>query len=181
MIRRVAWIVDGRARRPDLPEGVGFSVVEDHGDGTVSVEVTSDPREGDALRIAARVAVDARVKADDLTDEDVATLSALYDPWRPGLAVEVGDLLAWDGTIVECIQAHTTQPDWTPGATPALWKVHRTPQGPGDEPEEWIAGASYAVGEQVTYDGALYQCLQAHTSQVGWHPPAVPALWSLVP
>ena len=27
-------------------------------------------------------------------------------------------------------------------------------------------------------DGVLYTCLQAHTSQTGWEPLAVPALWS---
>jgi len=29
----------------------------------------------------------------------------------------------------------------------------------------------------VSYNGHNYQCLQAHTSLVGWEPPNVPALW----
>jgi hypothetical protein len=29
----------------------------------------------------------------------------------------------------------------------------------------------------VTYQGASYRCLQAHTSLANWIPPAVPALW----
>ncbi|HYO59464.1 MAG TPA: Ig-like domain-containing protein [Archangium sp.] len=41
----------------------------------------------------------------------------------------------------------------------------------------WAAWVAYGVGAQVTYNGRLYQCLQAHTSQPGWEPPAVPALW----
>ncbi|MFD0540014.1 carbohydrate-binding protein [Actinomadura luteofluorescens] len=32
----------------------------------------------------------------------------------------------------------------------------------------------------VTYDGASYRCLQAHTAQPGWTPPNVPALWERV-
>ena len=44
----------------------------------------------------------------------------------------------------------------------------------------WAAGVAYKVGDQVTYNGSTYQCLQAHTSQVGWEPPNVPALWQLV-
>jgi chitodextrinase len=44
----------------------------------------------------------------------------------------------------------------------------------------WAVGVSYTVGEQVTYDGATYQCIQANTSEPGWDPPAVPALWELV-
>lgn len=32
-------------------------------------------------------------------------------------------------------------------------------------------------GDVVTYQGSEYRCLQSHTSQVGWEPPNVPALW----
>ena len=35
----------------------------------------------------------------------------------------------------------------------------------------------YAVGAQVTYEGQLYQCLQAHTSESTWEPNVTPALW----
>lgn len=42
----------------------------------------------------------------------------------------------------------------------------------------WQAGKSYAVGDLVSYQGKLYRAVQAHTAQVGWEPPAVPALWS---
>lgn len=33
---------------------------------------------------------------------------------------------------------------------------------------EWAAGTDYAVGIRVQYDGRLYRCVQAHTSQEGW-------------
>ncbi len=39
---------------------------------------------------------------------------------------------------------------------------------------------SYAVGAVVSYGGSEYRCLQAHTSQPAWTPPATPALWQLV-
>lgn len=42
---------------------------------------------------------------------------------------------------------------------------------------EWAAGTDYAVGVRVQCDGKLYRCVQAHTSQEGWEPPATPALW----
>ena len=44
----------------------------------------------------------------------------------------------------------------------------------------WAANTAYKVGDQVTYNGSTYQCIQSHTSQVGWEPPNVPALWGLV-
>ena len=44
----------------------------------------------------------------------------------------------------------------------------------------WGPNVSYAVNDTVTYNGVTYRCLQAHTSQVGWEPPIVPALWQVV-
>ncbi|WP_084965070.1 carbohydrate-binding protein [Thermoactinospora rubra] len=51
------------------------------------------------------------------------------------------------------------------------------PTSPPPGGTTWQAGRAYQAGEQVTYGGATYRCLQAHTSQVGWEPPNVPALW----
>lgn len=43
----------------------------------------------------------------------------------------------------------------------------------------WREGASYVVGQTVTYQGRTYRCLQAHTAWVGagWTPATTPALW----
>jgi hypothetical protein len=57
-------------------------------------------------------------------------------------------------------------PTNTPRATP-------TTGGGGT----WAPNTWYAVGATVTYGGASYRCIQAHTSLVGWEPPNVPALW----
>ena len=49
---------------------------------------------------------------------------------------------------------------------------------------EWEAGTAYG-GEGQTQivsrpNGHLYRCQQAHTSQSGWEPENVPALWAAV-
>jgi chitinase len=43
----------------------------------------------------------------------------------------------------------------------------------------WAEGNSYTVGQQVTYNGRLYEALQAHTAWpgAGWNPAATPTLW----
>jgi secreted trypsin-like serine protease len=41
----------------------------------------------------------------------------------------------------------------------------------------WRPGVSYPAGAVVSYDGRGYRAVQAHTSQAGWEPPNVPALW----
>lgn len=46
---------------------------------------------------------------------------------------------------------------------------------------EWKPNTLYKSGsKRYLYDGNLYRCEQTHTSQVGWEPPAVPALWTRV-
>ena len=42
---------------------------------------------------------------------------------------------------------------------------------------EWASDTDYAVGFKVQYHSRLFRCLQAHTSQEGWEPENVPALW----
>jgi beta-glucanase (GH16 family) len=58
------------------------------------------------------------------------------------------------------------------------------PPPPGNPPPppppgatSWAPNTPYVVGQVVTFNGARYQCRQAHTSQVGWEPPNVLALW----
>ena len=41
----------------------------------------------------------------------------------------------------------------------------------------WSDEADYIVGDRVSYDGTLYKCLTAHTSQASWKPDVSPSLW----
>ncbi len=117
-----------------------------------------------------------QITADELDDDQIDALTGIFPDWEPGLAVSVGEVYRWDGTLVEVIQGHTTQADWEPDQVPALFKIHRAP-----DMTEWVAGISVEVGEEFTYQGSTYRVLQAHTTQAGWEPPNVPALWQLVP
>lgn len=97
--------------------------------------------------------------------------------WRSGKSYAVNDVAIFDGVPWTCIQAHTSQNDWTPPAVPALWAIQG--QG-GDGPVEWVVGETVAIGDQRTFEGITYEVIQAHTTQVGWEPPNVPALWATV-
>lgn len=44
----------------------------------------------------------------------------------------------------------------------------------------WVEDTAYALDIRVRYGEKLYKCVQAHTSQTGWEPPNVPALWTEV-
>jgi len=124
---------------------------------------------------AAAASITIKAQLDTIGDDAVAEVAALFPDWTPGAKVKPGDVLAWDGTLVEVIQGHTTQADWTPDKVPALFKVHRTP-----EMTEWVAGITVAAGERFTFGGATWECVQAHTTQKGWEPDKVPSLWKKV-
>ena len=46
-----------------------------------------------------------------------------------------------------------------------------------DPEREWASQKSYSLGDEVTFNGHVYQCTQSHVAQDGWEPPAVPSMW----
>ena len=44
----------------------------------------------------------------------------------------------------------------------------------------WAADRAYEADFKVRYEGVLYKCLQAHTSQESWNPEDAPSLWAQV-
>lgn len=102
--------------------------------------------------------------------------------WIAGEQVQVGTVRTYGGATYRCLQAHVTQADWVPPATPALWAVvvEEPPvEDPPDEPTTpaWATGVAYKAGDLVTYGGVTYSCRQAHTSIVTWTPTAAVSLW----
>lgn len=176
-------------REPDLPAGVGYTNAVYHDDGTVTVTVPDSyvtpeqQAEAAALRLASRLAVTPMLPEEALTEAEIATLAPLYDEWEPDAAYAVGDVARYADDagppLWECRQAHTSQAGWEPPNVLALWQRYRGSDTPGEVPE-WATATPYAVGDEVTYQGQTYRCLQAHTSQPGWTPPAVPSLWTLI-
>ncbi len=43
----------------------------------------------------------------------------------------------------------------------------------------WEPDVAYTVGQLRKYEGKLYRCVQAHTSQDGWEPDKAASLWAL--
>lgn len=119
---------------------------------------------------AAAASITIKAQLDTIGDAAVAEVAALFPDWTPGAKVKPGDVLAWDGTLVEVLQAHTTQADWTPDKVPALFRIHRTP-----EMTAWQPGIAVTAGERFTFGGATWECVQAHTTQKGWEPDKTPS------
>ena len=87
-----------------------------------------------------------------LTDEDALQGVELFPMWHTATAYAVGDRIQYEGILYRCVQAHTSQDDWTPDITPALWVVVSV-----DEWPEWVqpqgAHDAYNTGDKVSYNG----------------------------
>jgi hypothetical protein len=46
--------------------------------------------------------------------------------------------------------------------------------------QAWRAGASYLLGDDVSYLQLEYRCRQAHVANLGWEPPNTYALWERI-
>ncbi len=44
----------------------------------------------------------------------------------------------------------------------------------------WRSGVDYKAGERIRHGGILYRVVQSHTSQEGWEPDQVPALFAAI-
>lgn len=101
----------------------------------------------------------AFLKAARLTADDQTALTGmeLYPTWAEGIAVKEGDRYQYEGKLYECGTAHTTQADWTPDITPALWTViDVTHSGTIDDPIPASAGMEYTKGLYYIEDGTIY-------------------------
>lgn len=111
-------------------------------------------------------------------DEVTATEHTdIFADWEPNVAYATGNLRTYDNVLYKCVQAHTSQADWTPPATPALWAKAGNP---ADEWPEWSqpigAHDAYAAGDKCSHNGKHW------ISEVNgnvWEPGAVgtEALW----
>ena len=86
-----------------------------------------------------------------LPDEEAETVTALFPDWEDGKAYAVGDRVKYNGLLYRCVQAHTSQADWTPDVVPALWVRTSTEEWP-----EWVqptgAHDAYNQGDKVSHN-----------------------------
>ena len=108
-----------------------------------------------SMALAYRAAIE--LAAQELDDEKAVEAQCLYPVFATGTAYAAGSRVVYDGKLYKCVQAHTSQVDWTPDATPALWAAVSVDAWP-----EWVqptgAHDAYNTGDKVSYNGKHYIC-----------------------
>lgn len=88
---------------------------------------------------------------ESLTDEQAVKVLDLYLPWESGTDFAVDDMRRHADKLYRCLQAHTSQADWTPDAVPALW-VEIVPAGEYREiKDRMLPTEAFALGEVGWY------------------------------
>lgn len=90
--------------------------------------------------------------AENQTDETLIDNKAAFQLWSGnGLAVKAGEIYLFNDELYRVVQDHTTQPDWTPDKTPALYTKISVEEFP-----QWVqptgAQDAYKKGDKVTYN-----------------------------
>ena len=96
-----------------------------------------------------------------LPDSEALEVVTLYPAWAAGIAVTAGKRYQYADKLYKVVQAHTTQADWTPDATPAMWAViDKTNAGTLDDPITAERGMEYEYGKYYLdgEDGNTYLC-----------------------
>lgn len=88
-------------------------------------------------------------------DEVTATEHVdVFEQWVYPKAYSVGKIVQDGGKLYKCVQAHTSQADWPPADTPALWNKIGDPT---EEYPEWSqplgAHDAYPLGAKVSHNG----------------------------
>ena len=108
-----------------------------------------------------------------LPDEDALQAVELFPQWVTGRAYAVDERLQYKNVLYRVVQAHTSQADWTPDITPALFVVVSL-----DEWPEFVqptgAHDAYNKGDKVTFEGKHYISLIDGNV---YSPAAYPAGW----
>ena len=148
--------------------------ITDHRNGTVTVKM-GKPTETENAKATVTALAGAPVTyaravelrpiieraAVSLSDGEAATVPELITAWAYPVAYAEGDRRSYGGKVYKCRQAHTSQTDWNPAATPALWVViDVTHAGTQDDPIPASRGMEYEYGKYYldSEDGKTYKC-----------------------
>lgn len=121
--------------------------------------------------------------AQTLTDEEAMEIATVYPAYEIGKAYAVNEMLTYgvnevgDLQLYRVVQAHTSQEDWKPDATPALYTaIGLNPAGYPIWSKPTGAHDAYSKGDIVSYNEKLYKSLIDGNT---WSPEEYPAGWEV--
>ena len=122
------------------------------------------------------------IKQVDLSEEEYEDLIGLYPPYAPAKAYQPGDIISYGNILYKVVQSHTSQSDWLPTETPALYTPFKTPitEDGAEVIMDWVQPTgghdTYNTGDKVIFEGEVYEStIDANT----WSPSEYPQGWEV--
>ena len=115
-----------------------------------------------------------------LGDEDALEAVELFPAWAVGVAYAADERIRCGEKLYRCVQAHTSQADWTPNAAPALWTEVAKP---GEIPvwkQPTGAQDAYNRGDRVRYPDEAGAVYESTVDGNVWPPDVYPEGWKML-
>lgn len=105
------------------------------------------------------------IYAGSLTDEQRESINNIYPTWAVDTAYTEGDVVNYDNNLYKVVQSHTSQADWLPTDTPAIYTPYLNVTVETDEGEVEIINDfkqptgghdAYQKGDKVMLNGKTY-------------------------
>lgn len=103
--------------------------------------------------------------------------SVVFRPYEVGRAYNLNETFLYAGNLYKVVQAHTSQLNWLPSTTPALYSKIVPAGVVTDFVQPTGAQDAYKKGDRVRFNGATYESL---IDANAWSPTAYPAGWKLI-
>lgn len=118
------------------------------------------------LQIAEQFRRALQLFAASLTDEQALEVATVYDAWKSDTAYTAGQFITYgengvgDPQLYKVVQAHTSQADWLPDKTPALYTaIGLNEEGYPVWSQPTGAHDAYNKDDITEYKGVLYRSL----------------------
>jgi hypothetical protein len=115
-----------------------------------------EPRSESAETFAARMFITPKIEDRSLDPEDSPIIAPLFDQWAAGQDVTTGDIRTYGDEVYICLQAHTTQADWTPDVAASLWAPYRDSAVVAEWQQPTGATDAYPKGAKVLHNGKTW-------------------------
>lgn len=102
-----------------------------------------------------------------LDDAAAVTVKGLYPSWEPNTAYKTGERLLHGDVLYRVLQDHTSQADWLPSGTAALYTaIDETHAGAAEDPIPYNGNMALENGKYYVQDGVMYHCTRDTGSPV---------------
>lgn len=115
-----------------------------------------------------------------LPDEDAIEAAELFPAWAVGTAYYVDQRIRCGDKLYRCVQAHTSQADWKPDSTPALWTEVAKPGGIPVWKQPTGAQDAYNKGDKVWFPDVNTTVYESVIDSNVWSPTDYPQGWKVV-